>query len=39
METRSNDGVCVYFINDTSGVFDEMLFRSDGEATEAPKAN
>jgi hypothetical protein len=35
----SDQGVSVHFINDTSGVFDEMIFESDQAAEDALRIN
>ena len=39
MDSDPTSGVRVYFINDTSGVFDDMTFSSTIEATEALHRN
>ena len=39
IEPVPGGGVCVYFIGDTSGVFDEMTFPSDGGAIKALRRN
>ena len=39
IEPVSSGGVCVYFISDTSGVFDEISFPSEEEATTALRLN
>ena len=36
---KVEDGAIVWFFNDTSGVFDEMTFRSLGEAVDALAEN
>ena len=39
IESTTSSGVRVYFVGDTSGVFDELSFHSEGEAIEALKQN
>ena len=39
IEPASSEGVCVYFISDTSGVFDEITFSSEEEALSALQRN
>jgi hypothetical protein len=35
IEVGDSESVCVYFINDTSGMFDEMSFADESAACEA----
>ena len=39
IEPMSSGGVCVYFIGDTSGVFDEIIFPSGDEAAAELRLN
>lgn len=39
IEKNPEGGVCVYFIGDTSGVFDELSFQSTDEAVGALQRN
>ena len=39
IEPAPSGGVCVYFISDTSGVFDEIAFPSEEEALSALQRN
>jgi hypothetical protein len=39
VEEKRDGGVCVYFIGDTSGVFDELSFPSADEAIAALRRN
>lgn len=39
IEPTASDGFCVYFIGDTSGVFDELVFPSEEEAVVALRRN
>ena len=39
VEPTPSAGVCVYFIGDTSGVFDEITFQSEDDAINALRRN
>ena len=39
IEPVSSTGVCVYFVSDTSGIFDEIAFSSEAAAITALKRN